>query len=290
MDPSVWANLFSFLLPQILSSVIQVRHSFLWPFSSTRTSWGAENLSLILLELENYTHPPFIASQPLATHGCSIPRNLCPSSWNPQKISVFLHLWLGSTHFVVFAHTSHVVHFCLRFHPALSVLIVVITSFVYWPRSHSSTRTLILTHERNGSFLSTRTCHVPVIYTLVTESFTLVVFFCIIIRPSSAFLSRSEKIRIISTIKLDHVPLLESTINFPEWKRFTTQVLQAEGYSSHLEGTDEAYDILPKSAPSFLAVFHPPFIPISILPLGRLFAPFGRISTLSIDTPTFFHS
>ena len=51
----------------------------------------------------------------------------------------------------------------------------------------------------------------------------------------------------MSTIKLDHVPLLESAINFPEWKRFTTQILQAEGYWSHIEGTDGAYDIFPKS-------------------------------------------
>jgi hypothetical protein len=51
----------------------------------------------------------------------------------------------------------------------------------------------------------------------------------------------------MSTIKLDHVPLLESAMNFPEWRRFTTQVLQAEGYWSHIEGTDGAYDIFPKS-------------------------------------------
>jgi len=48
----------------------------------------------------------------------------------------------------------------------------------------------------------------------------------------------------MSTIKLDHVPLLESAMNFPEWKRFTTQILQAEGYWSHIDG---AYDIFPKS-------------------------------------------
>jgi hypothetical protein len=51
----------------------------------------------------------------------------------------------------------------------------------------------------------------------------------------------------MSTIKLDHVPLLESAMNFPEWKRFTTQILQAEGYWTHVEGTDGAYDIFPKS-------------------------------------------
>jgi len=51
----------------------------------------------------------------------------------------------------------------------------------------------------------------------------------------------------MSTIKLDHVPLLESAINFPEWKRFTTQVLQAEGYWTHIEGTDGPFDIFPKS-------------------------------------------
>ena len=51
----------------------------------------------------------------------------------------------------------------------------------------------------------------------------------------------------MSTIKLDHIPLLESTANFPEWKRFITQVLQAEGYWTHIEGTDGAFDIFPKS-------------------------------------------
>jgi hypothetical protein len=51
----------------------------------------------------------------------------------------------------------------------------------------------------------------------------------------------------MSTIKLDHVPLLESATNFPEWKRFITQVLQAEGYWTHIEGTDGQFDIFPKS-------------------------------------------
>jgi len=51
----------------------------------------------------------------------------------------------------------------------------------------------------------------------------------------------------MSTIKLDHVPLLESAINFPEWKRFITQVLQAEGYWPHIEGTDGLYNIFSKS-------------------------------------------
>jgi hypothetical protein len=51
----------------------------------------------------------------------------------------------------------------------------------------------------------------------------------------------------MSTIKLDHIPLLESALNFPEWKRFIIQVLQAEGYWTHVEGTDGDYDIFPKS-------------------------------------------
>ena len=51
----------------------------------------------------------------------------------------------------------------------------------------------------------------------------------------------------MSTIKLDHVPLLESAINFPEWKQFIMQVLQAEGYWTHIEGTNGAFDIFPKS-------------------------------------------
>ena len=51
----------------------------------------------------------------------------------------------------------------------------------------------------------------------------------------------------MSTIKLDHIPLLKSSLNFPEWKRFIIQILQAEGYWTHVEGTDGAYDIFPKS-------------------------------------------
>jgi hypothetical protein len=51
----------------------------------------------------------------------------------------------------------------------------------------------------------------------------------------------------MSTIKLDHVPLLESAANFPEWKRFIIQVLQAESYWTHIEGTDGVFDIFPKS-------------------------------------------
>ena len=51
----------------------------------------------------------------------------------------------------------------------------------------------------------------------------------------------------MSTIKLDHVPLLESAQNFPEWKRFITQVLQAEGHWSHIEGTDGQFNIFLKS-------------------------------------------
>ena len=89
--------------------------------------------------------------------------------------------------------------FCLGYHLALSLLIIVITSFAYLSRSHSST----CTHHWCGSFLSTRTCrqsgsfsstcthqqscsflptythHVPVIHTLVMESFTLVIFICV---------------------------------------------------------------------------------------------------------------
>ena len=53
--------------------------------------------------------------------------------------------------------------------------------------------------------------------------------------------------RIMSTIKLNHIPLLESTLNFLEWKRFIIQILQAKGYWTHIEGTDGAYDIFPKS-------------------------------------------
>ena len=33
----------------------------------------------------------------------------------------------------------------------------------------------------------------------------------------------------------------------PEWKRFIIQILQAKGYWTHVEGTDGAYDIFPKS-------------------------------------------
>jgi len=51
----------------------------------------------------------------------------------------------------------------------------------------------------------------------------------------------------MSTIKLDHVPLLESAVNFPKWRQFIIQVLQAEGYWMHIKGTDGAFDIFPKS-------------------------------------------
>ena len=34
---------------------------------------------------------------------------------------------------------------------------------------------------------------------------------------------------------------------FPEWKQFITQVLQAEEYWTHIEGTDGTFDIFPKS-------------------------------------------
>jgi hypothetical protein len=51
----------------------------------------------------------------------------------------------------------------------------------------------------------------------------------------------------MSTTKLDHVPLLESTLNFPEWKQFIMQVLQAKGFWTHIEATDRAFDIFPKS-------------------------------------------
>ena len=61
------------------------------------------------------------------------------------------------------------------------------------------------------------------------------------------FLHLTSSSHLMSTIKLDHVPLLESAINFPEWKRFIMQVLQAEGYWTHIEGTDGPFDIFPKS-------------------------------------------
>jgi len=81
------------------------------------------------------------------------------------------------------------------------------------------------THQQSGSFLSTCTYHVPAIHALVAESFTLVVFVCVIIHPPSAFLLRSDETCIMSTIKLDHAPLLETAINFPERKRFITSHL-----------------------------------------------------------------
>jgi len=34
---------------------------------------------------------------------------------------------------------------------------------------------------------------------------------------------------------------------FPEWKRFITQVLQVEGYWTHIEGTDRPFNIFHKS-------------------------------------------
>ena len=127
-----------------------------WPFSSRRTSWDAENFSLILVELENSMHPPLS------------PRNLSPLVAVPSPGPFFQaheilknqHLrasLISSTHFVIFTHTPHVVCFCLRYCPAFSVLIVIITSFMCSPWSHSSTRT----HQ------------VPIIHALVTESLFL---------------------------------------------------------------------------------------------------------------------
>jgi len=36
-------------------------------------------------------------------------------------------------------------------------------------------------------------------------------------------------------------------VNFPKWKRFIIQVLQAKGCWTHIEGTDGVFDIFPKS-------------------------------------------
>jgi hypothetical protein len=52
---------------------------------------------------------------------------------------------------------------------------------------------------------------------------------------------------IMSTVKLDHVPLLENAQNFDEWKRFISHVLCDEGYWGHVEGTNNPFDRYPKS-------------------------------------------
>jgi hypothetical protein len=53
----------------------------------------------------------------------------------------------------------------------------------------------------------------------------------------------------MSSIKLDHVPLLQDVASFPEWKRLISLVLKAEGYWTHVEGTANPWDIYPASRP-----------------------------------------
>lgn len=51
----------------------------------------------------------------------------------------------------------------------------------------------------------------------------------------------------MSTVKLDHIPLLENAQNFDEWKRFISHVLCDEGYWGHVEGTNNPFNRYPKS-------------------------------------------
>jgi hypothetical protein len=51
----------------------------------------------------------------------------------------------------------------------------------------------------------------------------------------------------MSTVKLDHVPLLENAQSFDKWKRFISHVLHDEGYWDHVEGTNNPFDRYPKS-------------------------------------------
>ncbi|PPQ90515.1 hypothetical protein CVT25_014408 [Psilocybe cyanescens] len=70
----------------------------------------------------------------------------------------------------------------------------------------------------------------------------------------------------MSTIKLEHIPLLENAASYPGWKRHISQVLKDEGYWGHIEGTENAWDLYPISpepkAPSavsnaeYVANFH----------------------------------
>jgi hypothetical protein len=51
----------------------------------------------------------------------------------------------------------------------------------------------------------------------------------------------------MSTVKLDHVPLLENAQKFDKWKHFISHVLRDEGYWGHVEGTNNPFDRYPKS-------------------------------------------
>lgn len=51
----------------------------------------------------------------------------------------------------------------------------------------------------------------------------------------------------MSTIKLDHVPLLVGSDNFESWKRAIRQVLQGEGYWGHVDGDADVFSPFPIS-------------------------------------------
>lgn len=53
----------------------------------------------------------------------------------------------------------------------------------------------------------------------------------------------------MSTIKLDHVPILENVSSYPEWRRHISQVLQDEGYWGHVEGNENPLSVFPRSNP-----------------------------------------
>jgi hypothetical protein len=51
----------------------------------------------------------------------------------------------------------------------------------------------------------------------------------------------------MSTIKLDHIPLLENAQTFDEWKCFISHILYDEGYWGHVKGTNNSFDPYPIS-------------------------------------------
>lgn len=50
----------------------------------------------------------------------------------------------------------------------------------------------------------------------------------------------------MSTLKLSHIPLLENSVTYPEWRHYISQVLIDEGHWGHVEGSADTYAIHPK--------------------------------------------
>jgi hypothetical protein len=49
----------------------------------------------------------------------------------------------------------------------------------------------------------------------------------------------------MSTIKLDHIELLDGASNYDAWRHGISQVLQGEGYWGHVEGDPNIFSAFP---------------------------------------------